>query len=167
MRPTKVLALGTGLALVAGFLALRAAPASHSNLALHAPKAPFAVHGGRASAAPAVSGPTVVSLVAHGSVSARSLRERPAEQAAPRRREHEHPRPLPASPSIADTASQTTPLAKHSPLVISSFAGLGQASNEVLGTCCSLPPDTVGDVGPSNYVEMTNTSWAVYNKAGT
>lgn len=28
------------------------------------------------------------------------------------------------------------------------------------------PPDTVGDVGPSHYVQMVNTSYAVYNKSG-
>ena len=28
------------------------------------------------------------------------------------------------------------------------------------------PPDTIGDVGPNNYVEMINLVYAVYDKAG-
>jgi hypothetical protein len=30
----------------------------------------------------------------------------------------------------------------------------------------SLPPDTVGDVGPKHYVQMVNTAFAIYDKAG-
>ncbi len=30
----------------------------------------------------------------------------------------------------------------------------------------TLPPDTVGDVGPNHYVQMVNTAFAIYDKAG-
>jgi hypothetical protein len=33
--------------------------------------------------------------------------------------------------------------------------------------CSCLPPDTVGDVGPSHYVEALNSAFRVYNKNGT
>jgi IPT/TIG domain len=104
-----------------------------------------------------------VHLVAHGSASAQSLRETLSEPAAPRRHEHEQVRPRPGSASGADGALQTSPLGTHSPLVSSSFNGLTNNDN----TGFAWPPDTVGDVGPSNYVEMTNNAWAVYGKTGT
>ena len=30
-----------------------------------------------------------------------------------------------------------------------------------------MPPDTVGDVGPNHYVQMVNTSFAIFDKSGT
>ncbi|PYQ10587.1 MAG: hypothetical protein DMH00_10660 [Acidobacteria bacterium] len=46
------------------------------------------------------------------------------------------------------------------PLV--SFAGLSTADN---GSTV-LPPDTVGDVGPNHYVQMTNIRFRIWDKAG-
>jgi hypothetical protein len=44
------------------------------------------------------------------------------------------------------------------------FDGLSTSDNEFPG----LPPDTVGDVGPSHYIQMTNaTKVAIFNKNGT
>jgi len=44
------------------------------------------------------------------------------------------------------------------------FDGLSHSDNEFPG----LPPDTVGDVGPSHYIQMTNaTNVAIFNKNGT
>src|SRR6266568_1615573 len=91
MRPTsKALVLGTGLALAAGFFVLRVTAVSQSHVALHAPKAPFGARSGRASVGLLKTGPSIVRLVAHGSVPARSLRQGSPAGRAPRRREHEH-----------------------------------------------------------------------------
>src|SRR5919106_186517 len=30
----------------------------------------------------------------------------------------------------------------------------------------TLPPDTVGDVGPKHYIQMVNTAFAIYDKNG-
>src|SRR2546423_1876022 len=43
------------------------------------------------------------------------------------------------------------------------FAGLSNADNSL----DVLPPDTNGDVGPSNYVEFVNLVFAIYDKSGT
>ncbi|MEA2581191.1 MAG: hypothetical protein QOE83_2083 [Actinomycetota bacterium] len=54
------------------------------------------------------------------------------------------------------------------PPTLVSFAGLyrSQACNG--GSCgTGYPPDTVGDVGPNNYVEAVNTSIGVFSKTGT
>ena len=40
------------------------------------------------------------------------------------------------------------------------FEGLGSRDHR-------LPPDTVGDIGPNHYVQMTNLSFAVYDRNGT
>jgi hypothetical protein len=48
-----------------------------------------------------------------------------------------------------------------------SFEGLrGQDNIPVLGGI-PIPPDPVGDVGPTQYVQMVNTVWAVFSKTGT
>lgn len=39
------------------------------------------------------------------------------------------------------------------------FEGLGNTSGV-------LPPDTVGDIGPNHYVQMTNLSFAIYDRSG-
>jgi hypothetical protein len=41
------------------------------------------------------------------------------------------------------------------------------ASFDAISATGYTPPDTVGDVGPAHYVQMVNTSYAVYNKSGT
>ena len=40
------------------------------------------------------------------------------------------------------------------------FAGLSN-------TCNCSPPDTIGDIGPNHFVQMTNLSFAIYNRTGT
>jgi hypothetical protein len=48
-----------------------------------------------------------------------------------------------------------------------SFEGLrGEDNIPVLGGI-PIPPDPVGDVGPTQYVQMVNTVWAVFSKTGT
>ncbi len=51
------------------------------------------------------------------------------------------------------------------PTPATNFAGI---SDGVAGfNVASAPPDTVGDVGPSHYVQMVNTAMAIYNKSGS
>ena len=50
-----------------------------------------------------------------------------------------------------------------------SFDGLGDGFAGPAGafTVASAPPDPVGDIGPGHYVQMVNTSFAVFDKRGT
>jgi len=59
-----------------------------------------------------------------------------------------------------DAALQTAPAAGDAPTLIQSFEGVPNIQQV-------SPPDPVGDVGPSHYVEMVNLSFAIYNKFGT
>src|SRR6266540_6378503 len=47
------------------------------------------------------------------------------------------------------------------------FEGLRGDDNVPILGGIPVPPDPVGDVGPSQYVEMVNVVWAVYSKTGT
>jgi hypothetical protein len=47
------------------------------------------------------------------------------------------------------------------------FEGIPATANIPILGGIPIPPDPVGDVGPSQYVEMVNTAWAVYSKTGT
>jgi len=46
---------------------------------------------------------------------------------------------------------------------ILSFEGIGMKDQEDW----PVPPDTIGDVGPNHYVQMVNTSFAIFDKNGT
>jgi hypothetical protein len=59
-----------------------------------------------------------------------------------------------------DAAIQTVAAAGDAPSLIQSFEGVPNIQQV-------SPPDPVGDVGPSHYVEMVNLSFAIYNKFGT
>jgi hypothetical protein len=78
------------------------------------------------------------------------------------KRPHERENPLPAQPVTVlgeDPVVQTTEPATAMPGPTVSFEGLGNVDGYV-------PPDTNGDVGPSNYVETVNAAFAVYDKSG-
>jgi hypothetical protein len=47
------------------------------------------------------------------------------------------------------------------------FEGIPATANIPILGGIPIPPDPVGDVGPSHYVEMVNTAWAVFSKTGT
>jgi hypothetical protein len=47
------------------------------------------------------------------------------------------------------------------------FEGIPATANVPILGGIPIPPDPVGDVGPSQYVEMVNTAWAVYSKTGS
>ncbi|HQZ94940.1 MAG TPA: carboxypeptidase regulatory-like domain-containing protein [Pyrinomonadaceae bacterium] len=48
-----------------------------------------------------------------------------------------------------------------------SFEGLSSQDNQTTFGTTFAPPDTVGDVGPNHYVQMTNTLVRIFNKNGT
>lgn len=71
--------------------------------------------------------------------------------------------PLPAGmePNVEDPVLQRTTI-PNTPTVGLSFDGIGQG---VAGfTVGSAPPDTNGAIGATQFVEMVNSSYAVYNK---
>jgi len=47
------------------------------------------------------------------------------------------------------------------------FEGIPATANIPILGGIPIPPDPVGDVGPSQYVEMVITAWAVYSKTGS
>ena len=49
------------------------------------------------------------------------------------------------------------------PSPINNFAGAQNTDNASL----VFPPDTNGDVGPNNYVQVVNLTFTIFNKAGT
>src|SRR5207237_4875373 len=58
-------------------------------------------------------------------------------------------------PVVQNWFSSLNPLAMPTPIL--NFEGL----------CCSgYPPDTVGDVGPNNYVQFINTRFQIFSKTG-
>ena len=60
----------------------------------------------------------------------------------------------PAAPSVVPTPGV-------------SFDGLSSQDNQTTFGTTFAPPDTVGDVGPNHYVQMTNTLVRIFNKNGT
>jgi hypothetical protein len=64
---------------------------------------------------------------------------------------------------VVDPVHQKTALAGPMPTPIQTFEGINQAGG--CGNC--IPPDNNGAVGPNHYVEMVNSSYAVYSKTGT
>src|SRR5690242_14927963 len=169
MRPIRrASVVGVGFALTACALFAGRAAVSHPARPAHSPRAAVAVHGGKASqSGRPVTRPIVVREVAHGSVSAARLRAGSRVRPVHRRGEHEQMSPLPArSVRVRDGAFQGGELSRQSPSVLRSFNGLTNADNSSVSGVTSVPPDTVGDVGPTRYVEMTNTVWAVYDKTG-
>ena len=71
-------------------------------------------------------------------------------------------RPFTGSPNprSKDTVLQDAPGAVNMPPTIQNFEGV--SNNDGV-----LPPDTDGDVGPNNYIQMVNVSTAIYDKSGT
>ena len=70
----------------------------------------------------------------------------------------------PSPPS--DSGSGT--VAPNMPATTQNFAGIHFAGACTGGACgAGFPPDTVGDVGPSNYIEAVNTAVGIFSKTGT
>jgi hypothetical protein len=65
-----------------------------------------------------------------------------------------------------DGALQTAFQASTIPSTTQNFEGLSNENNNTIFGFRVNPPDPVGDVGPNNYVEMVNLTFAVYSKTG-
>jgi hypothetical protein len=75
-----------------------------------------------------------------------------------------HPVPL----GYADTAAQTVASLLAMPAPLNTFEGQGSVdSGGGAAGCLCEPPDTNGAVGPTQYVQMVNSVFSVYDKAGT
>ena len=54
------------------------------------------------------------------------------------------------------------------PSTVQNFAGMSRGDICTGGTCgAGIPPDTNGEVGRNHYIQAVNSSFAIYNKAGT
>jgi hypothetical protein len=114
----------------------------------------------------AQSGPTTVRRDLHHDVSL-PLRDLIKNAPAPSltRREVEPMRLIPLPPGLSQLAEdpvRQTSIAPLTPLVTSSFEGLGQGQYGFSVT--GAPPDTNGTVGATQYVQWVNTSFAIFNK---
>jgi hypothetical protein len=76
--------------------------------------------------------------------------------------------PVPAGSTLADPVVQATAGAAAAPALGLGFDGVGQGFTGPAGTfgVQYAPPDTNGAVGPNNYVQLVNTAFAVFDKAG-
>ncbi|MDQ5837959.1 MAG: exo-alpha-sialidase, partial [Acidobacteriota bacterium] len=72
------------------------------------------------------------------------------------------PHALPTLP-VQDPVQQKSAATASMPAANQTFDGMSQS--DACGNC--IPPDPVGAVGPNHYVEMVNSSFAVYSKSGT
>ena len=82
---------------------------------------------------------------------------------------HEYPMRPPATGTGApDTAVQSTAGAAAAPVLNGSFDGVGQGFTGPAGTFTvnSAPPDTNGQVGPNNFVQIVNSAFAIFDKTG-
>src|SRR5262249_2364661 len=68
----------------------------------------------------------------------------------------------------ADTVIQSRPGTAAAPTLSQSFEGIGQGFAGPAGTfsVTSAPPDPNGAVGPTQFVEIVNQSFAVFDKSG-
>ncbi|MEO8476343.1 MAG: calcium-binding protein [Actinomycetota bacterium] len=74
----------------------------------------------------------------------------------------------PISPKTATDAPSSGPVTPNMPALVQSFEGLNRTGSCTGGQCgAGWPPDTVGDVGPSNYIEGVNSAAGIYSKTGT
>src|SRR5438132_6797728 len=75
------------------------------------------------------------------------------------------PRP-PAGAQLRDPVHQTSAPLLRAPTINNSFDGVGNGFSGPNGTFSvnAAPPDTNGDVGPHDYVQIVNTDFAVFNK---
>ena len=68
-----------------------------------------------------------------------------------------------ADTDAAVAVSETTVARSAADLVTPPIAGVAFDGIPATG---SLPPDTVGDVGPAHYIQAVNTAFAIYTKTG-
>jgi hypothetical protein len=82
-----------------------------------------------------------------------------------RRVHEEHEIPGPAASADPDPVVQTQVGSAAAPALLTSFEGLGDGFKGM--NVEWAPPDDNGAVGPSHYVQVVNTSFAVFSKTGT
>jgi hypothetical protein len=94
----------------------------------------------------------------------------PAPISGKRKKVHE-PKGGPAAPDPGgrDPVVQSSRGTAAAPTLGLNFEGIGQGFSGPAGTFSvdSAPPDPNGAVGPNNFVEIVNESFAVFNKSGT
>jgi CARDB len=76
----------------------------------------------------------------------------------------------PSKPFIEDRKKDIKPGLKRTSTVNPAFAApaAGSVTNfQGIPATGKVPPDVVGDVGPNHYIQMVNTNFAIYDKAGT
>src|SRR5881398_3504087 len=73
------------------------------------------------------------------------------------------------STSAPDPALQASPGTAAAPAAGLNFEGIGQGFTGPSGAFSvnSAPPDPNGAVGPNHYVQIVNSDYAIFNKAGT
>jgi len=143
-RVVRRLTVLAGAALLAAALPLTATASPPTVPVLHGVEVSAAVHHDVSAPlgdAPRV-GPTAPS--------AANMRERPLRITGPGARQNQ-----------ADGAVQAPPATNVATSSGLNFEGLGVCVGSIY---CYAPPDTVGAVGATQYVQWVNAGWAVYNK---
>lgn len=84
---------------------------------------------------------------------------------------HAHKRPSLPARSLreekTDPAIQSSSPTRAIPDPELTFEGQGNIDNFLISGVLPTPPDTNGDVGPDNYVQMVNNLFTIYDKSGT
>lgn len=120
-------------------------------------------------------GPHVVTGHFDGlSVAVRDLPDAPAGPRTPRKTENEVSNPDNQGVTARDPVVQATAGDAPAPNTSVSFRGICDLATtagcpaNLAATGCNgcLPPDTNGEVGPTQYVQMVNVNFAVFDKAG-
>lgn len=132
---------------------------------------PVGIIHSRPLTALAEPGPTVSTARAFDvSAPLRDLAQRPLTNTTVDNPEGDDPGIIPADSGFTgDGAVQSAvpnPPAVQIPSPSLTFEGLSNQDNANLFGFRVSPPDPVGDVGPNNYVEMVNLTFAVYDKSG-
>ncbi|MFN2544183.1 MAG: PKD domain-containing protein [Actinomycetota bacterium] len=71
-----------------------------------------------------------------------------------------------ASAPLGDGALQSSPPASSISPTSQNFEGIDVGESSSDGVFVGAPPDTNGDVGPNDYVQIVNTTFAIYSKTG-
>jgi hypothetical protein len=123
-----------------------------------------------AAATTATSGPQVIQDTFQGvSPDVSSLPVLPVPQSPIQSREIESLKPSAAPAGTKDPVVQGKKGSGPISTPIQNFDGICLPFGEpcaLLSSCGCLPPDTNGEVGPTQYVQMVNTDFAIFSKSG-
>lgn len=110
--------------------------------------------------------PTVFRSVLNGISPA--LRDLPTGQrAAPRTLEEDLPRVRPNRPVLSSFIDPVVQSVAAAPLLMPAPLNTFEGQSADDSGCGCIPPDTNGAAGPTQYVQMVNSSVSVYSKTGT